>query len=183
MRKTRRQEGERTCRPSASDRPRRMQSRPTPRPDLVGSPAESARRARRHRGDQAAEARLLPASRFEAVRGLGQLFVEDATTSYESGKYAHHGRDEVVSFLSDSLGDRAIVHEHLGHHPEIVLTGEHHGRRQLVPARPGHRARRRLRARRNGDLHRRVREGRRRLADPPHRLRAGVRGAEEALDR
>ena len=29
-----------------------------------------------------------------------------------------------MSFLSDSLGDRAIVHEHLGHHPEIVLTGD-----------------------------------------------------------
>jgi hypothetical protein len=64
--------------------------------------------------------RLLDSKRFEE---LGQLFVEDATTSYEGGKYAHRGRDEVVSFLSDSLGDRSIVHEHLGHHPEIVLTG------------------------------------------------------------
>ncbi len=64
--------------------------------------------------------RLLDSKQFEE---LGQLFVEDATTSYESGKYTHHGRGEVVSFLADSLGDRAIVHEHLGHHPEIVLTG------------------------------------------------------------
>jgi bile-acid 7alpha-dehydratase len=64
--------------------------------------------------------RLLDSKQFEE---LGQLFVEDATTSYESGKYTHHGRDEVVSFLSDSIGDRSIVHEHLGHHPEIVLTG------------------------------------------------------------
>ncbi len=89
---------------------------------LVGRPAESvsqladieAIKQLKH-----AYFRLLDSKEFDK---LGQLFVEDATTSYESGKYAHHGRDEVVAFLSDSLGDRAIVHEHLGHHPEIVLT-------------------------------------------------------------
>ena len=65
--------------------------------------------------------RLLDSKAFELV---GELFTEDATTSYESGKYSHTGRDEVVSFLSTSLGDRSIVHEHLGHHPEIYLTSE-----------------------------------------------------------
>jgi bile-acid 7alpha-dehydratase len=93
-----------------------------PSPDLVGRPAESvadladieAIRQLKH-----AYFRLLDSKQFEK---LGRLFVEDATTSYESGKYAHHGRDEVVSFLSNSLGDRSIVHEHLGHHPEITLT-------------------------------------------------------------
>lgn len=65
--------------------------------------------------------RLLDSKEFEL---LGELFSEDATTSYESGKYSHNGREEVVSFLSTSLGDESIVHEHLGHHPEIVLTGD-----------------------------------------------------------
>ena len=94
-----------------------------PSPDLIGRPAESiaeladieAIRQLKH-----AYFRLLDSKQFEK---LGELFVEDATTSYEGGNFAHHGRDEVVSFLSDSLGDRAIVHEHLGHHPEIILTG------------------------------------------------------------
>ena len=65
--------------------------------------------------------RLLDSKEFEL---LGGLFTDDATTSYESGKYSHKGREEVVSFLSTSLGDRSIVHEHLGHHPEITLTGD-----------------------------------------------------------
>lgn len=63
--------------------------------------------------------RLLDSKQFEL---LGELFTENATTSYESGKYSHTGRDEVVSFLSTSLGDQSIVHEHLGHHPEITIT-------------------------------------------------------------
>jgi hypothetical protein len=65
--------------------------------------------------------RLLDSKEFEQ---LGELFVDDATTSYESGKFSHNGRAEVVSFLSTSLGDHAIVHEHLGHHPEIILTSD-----------------------------------------------------------
>jgi SnoaL-like domain len=63
--------------------------------------------------------RLLDSKEFER---LGSLLTKNATSSYESGKYSHNGRDEIVSFLSTSLGDRGIVHEHLGHHPEIVLT-------------------------------------------------------------
>jgi hypothetical protein len=65
--------------------------------------------------------RLLDSKEFER---LGDLFAEGATTSYESGKYSHDGRDEVVSFLQKSLGDKSIVHEHLGHHPEIYLTSD-----------------------------------------------------------
>jgi hypothetical protein len=91
--------------------------------DVIGRPAESlAELADIEAIKQLKHAyfRLLDSKQFDE---LGLLLCVDATTSYESGKYAHRGRDEVVSFLSDSLGDRAIVHEHLGHHPEIVLTG------------------------------------------------------------
>jgi hypothetical protein len=55
---------------------------------------------------------------------LGELLTEDATSSYESGKYSHNGRAEIVSFLEGSLGNASIVHQHLGHHPEIILTSE-----------------------------------------------------------
>jgi SnoaL-like domain len=65
--------------------------------------------------------RLLDSKEFSK---LGELLVEDATTSYESGKYSQNGRKEVVAFLEKSLRDPGIVHEHLGHHPEISLTGE-----------------------------------------------------------
>ena len=65
--------------------------------------------------------RLLDTKEFDA---LGALFADGATTSYESGKYSHTGRDEAVSFLSKSLGDPSIIHEHLGHHPEITLTSD-----------------------------------------------------------
>lgn len=65
--------------------------------------------------------RLLDSKDFDA---LGALFAHNATTSYESGTYSHTGRDEAISFLSSSLGDRSIIHEHLGHHPEITLTSD-----------------------------------------------------------
>ncbi|MFZ0668074.1 MAG: nuclear transport factor 2 family protein [Acidimicrobiales bacterium] len=65
--------------------------------------------------------RLLDSKEFD---DLGQLLTEDATSSYESGKYSHNSRAEIVDFLSTSLGDRGIVHEHLGHHPEIILTDD-----------------------------------------------------------
>jgi hypothetical protein len=65
--------------------------------------------------------RLLDLKEFDA---LGALFADDATTSYESGKFSHTGRNEAISFLSSSLGDRSIIHEHLGHHPEITLTSD-----------------------------------------------------------
>jgi hypothetical protein len=65
--------------------------------------------------------RLLDSKQFDQ---LGLLLTDDVTTSYESGTYSHNGPEEVVSFLSTSLGDTGIVHEHLGHHPEISLAGE-----------------------------------------------------------
>lgn len=93
-------------------------------PELAGRPATSleeladieAIKALKH-----AYFRLLDSKQFEQ---LGLLLTEDATTSYESGTYSHNGREEVVSFLSTSLGDTGIIHEHLGHHPEISLTGD-----------------------------------------------------------
>lgn len=64
--------------------------------------------------------RLLDTKR---LRELGELFVEDATTAYDSGNLSQSGRDEIVAFLEGSIGSSSIVTMHHGHHPEIELTG------------------------------------------------------------
>ena len=55
---------------------------------------------------------------------LGRLLTEDATTSYEDGKTVLQGRAAIVSWLGAVLGDRGIVTEHHGHHPEITFTSD-----------------------------------------------------------
>lgn len=65
--------------------------------------------------------RLLDTKQFAE---LGELFVEDATTAYESGNLTQHGREEIVEFLTTSLSDPGIVHLHNGHHPEIDVHGD-----------------------------------------------------------
>lgn len=62
--------------------------------------------------------RLLDLKRFTE---LGALLTEDATTGYQSGELRQSGRDAIVAFLQESLGDPGIVTMHNGHHPEIVL--------------------------------------------------------------
>jgi len=65
--------------------------------------------------------RLLDLKRFSE---LGALLTDDVTTAYQSGELCQNGRDEVVAFLEQSLGDPGIVTMHNGHHPEITLTGD-----------------------------------------------------------
>ena len=56
---------------------------------------------------------------------LAQLFAADATVCYSSGKYEFKGVEAIMSFLSESLGEaRGSVTIHHGHHPEIELLGE-----------------------------------------------------------
>ena len=64
--------------------------------------------------------RLLDMKRFDE---LGQLLTEDATTAYQSGEMRFDGREAVVAFLKESLGDPGVVTMHNGHHPEVSLTG------------------------------------------------------------
>jgi SnoaL-like domain len=66
--------------------------------------------------------RLLDLKRFTE---LGALLLEDATTAYQSGELRQSGREAIVAFLSESLGDPGIVTMHNGHHPEIEVTDEH----------------------------------------------------------
>ncbi len=63
--------------------------------------------------------RFLDTKEWEA---MGELFVEDATSSYGDGKYSYRGRDEIMKFLTDSLARDTIMTCHFGHHPEIALT-------------------------------------------------------------
>jgi hypothetical protein len=65
--------------------------------------------------------RLLDTKRFVE---LGELFVDDATTDYESAPGPQSGRSEIVEFLVSSLSDPGIVHLHNGHHPEIDVHGD-----------------------------------------------------------
>jgi hypothetical protein len=62
--------------------------------------------------------RLLDLKRFTE---LGDLLTEHATTAYQSGELRQSGREAIVAFLQDSLGDPGIVTMHNGHHPEIVV--------------------------------------------------------------
>jgi hypothetical protein len=59
--------------------------------------------------------RLLDLKRFVE---LGDLLTEDATTAYQSGELRQSGREAIVAFLEESLGDPGIVTMHNGHHPE-----------------------------------------------------------------
>ncbi len=82
--------------------------------------------------------RLLDTKHFQE---LGELFTEEATTAYESGKLSQVGRAAIVAFLEESLTDPGIVTMHHGHHPEITLDGPDRARgtwyledRVIVPA-------------------------------------------------
>jgi hypothetical protein len=63
--------------------------------------------------------RFLDTKRFT---DLGALLTDDATTSYQSGEFCFQGRDAIVAFLTQSLGNSDIVTMHNGHHPEIEIT-------------------------------------------------------------
>ena len=78
--------------------------------------------------------RLLDLKRFTE---LGELLTEDATTAYQSGELRQSGREAIVAFLEESLGDPGIVTMHNGHHPEIVLSERHHGHRAGGTSRTG----------------------------------------------
>ena len=53
---------------------------------------------------------------------LAECFAPDATSSYDSGKYAFQGRDQIIGFLERALGPASMITMHHGHHPEIELT-------------------------------------------------------------
>ncbi len=65
--------------------------------------------------------RHLDCKQFDA---LVELFVDDATTSYDSGRHSYAGRSAIRKFFDDGLGNPKILHQHQGHHPEIEITSD-----------------------------------------------------------
>ena len=55
---------------------------------------------------------------------LADTLTDDATTAYDSGRYAFEGRASILEFLRGALGSPRIISMHHGHHPEIELTGD-----------------------------------------------------------
>lgn len=65
--------------------------------------------------------RFLDTKRWDEIAGC---FAEDATCSYDEGRYSFQGRDRIVEFLRNALGRPGVITMHQGHHPEITLTSE-----------------------------------------------------------
>jgi ketosteroid isomerase-like protein len=65
--------------------------------------------------------RALDCKDWDAV---GDTLTVDATTAYDSGRYAYEGREAILEFLRGALGSKRMISMHHGHHPEIELTGE-----------------------------------------------------------
>lgn len=53
---------------------------------------------------------------------LAECFIEDAISTYDSGKYTFEGRDQIIGFLEKALGLPSMITLHQVHHPEIELT-------------------------------------------------------------
>jgi len=64
--------------------------------------------------------RLLDLKQFDE---LGGLLTEDCTAAYDDGNLSYDGRDAIVRFLTDALGDDGVISQHHGHHSEITVTG------------------------------------------------------------
>ena len=53
---------------------------------------------------------------------MAECFTEDATTSYYDERYQPQDVEEIMGFLSHSLGRASLFGIHHGHHPEIEIT-------------------------------------------------------------
>ncbi len=62
--------------------------------------------------------RLLDLKEWDA---LAECFAADATVSYDGGKYAFAGRDQIMQFLRQALGATTTISSHRCHQPEIDL--------------------------------------------------------------
>jgi SnoaL-like domain len=54
---------------------------------------------------------------------LETCFVPRATARYGGGLHTFEGRDEIMSFLRQSMGSTTMLSSHRVHHPEIDLVG------------------------------------------------------------
>ena len=105
---------------------------------------------------------------------MATLFVPEATAAYSGGKYHYEGRDAIVEFMRTNMDRPAFHTSHRMHHPEITIDGdEATGIWAMEDVNVDYRVgllpdgRRVLRGP--------IREARRSLAVPAHRLQADVR--------
>ena len=54
---------------------------------------------------------------------LADVLTEDAVAAYSGGAYSFDGREEILTFLRDSMGAENFLSSHRCHHPEIDVTG------------------------------------------------------------
>ena len=81
--------------------------------------------------DDLVEIHLISQLKYRYLRCLDQkrwqelatVFTDDATASYGGGSVELTGRDAVVEFLVDALGDIGMLTSHRCTQPEIELTG------------------------------------------------------------
>ena len=50
---------------------------------------------------------------------LAELFVAEATASYQDGRKSYDSRDAIMEFLSTSMATHDLISMHHGHHPEL----------------------------------------------------------------
>ena len=112
---------------------------------------------------------------------IAELFVPEATCAYSAGAYSYEGRDAIVEFFRKAMGRETFLSSHKAHHPEITPHRSRHRDRHLGARRLGRRHAVGTRHPRRRVLRGRLREARRRVEDPAHRVQAGPRGAVAAL--
>lgn len=55
---------------------------------------------------------------------MRSVLAPDARSVYSDGKYAFEGRDAIVEFLSNGLGDPGVQSMHHAHTPEVEITSD-----------------------------------------------------------
>jgi hypothetical protein len=56
---------------------------------------------------------------------LAELFIPQATASYQDGRKSYDSRDAIMDFLSSSMSTPDLISMHHGHHPELRSLSEH----------------------------------------------------------
>lgn len=55
---------------------------------------------------------------------MRSCFTEDATCSYNGGKYSYSSRDEIIKFLIEAMDRKTFHSSHRVHHPEIDFISD-----------------------------------------------------------
>lgn len=56
--------------------------------------------------------------------GMADVLAAGCTASYGGGAYRFEGRDEILAFLTRTMGSEQVLSSHRCHHPEIEVHGD-----------------------------------------------------------